>query len=78
RKQVGAMLHEWERKHPGRLETMFTALQNVVPSHLADGTHYDFKGLTATGVPSEDGDKAFDAQEFAVPSLAPGLQVIKI
>ena len=78
RKQVGAMLHEWEKKHPGRLETMFSALQNVVPSHLADGTHYDFKGLTATGVPSEDGDKAFDHEEFAVPALAPGLQVIKI
>ena len=78
RKQVGAMLQEWEKKHPGRLETMFSALQNVVPSHLADGTHYDFKGLTATGVPSEDGDKAFDTEDFAVPTLAPGLQVIKI
>jgi len=78
RKQVGAMLQDWEKKHPGRLETMFSALQNVVPSHLADGTHYDFKGLTATGVPSEDGDKAFDTEDFAVPTLAPGLQVIKI
>ncbi|RYF43943.1 MAG: tRNA 2-thiocytidine(32) synthetase TtcA [Comamonadaceae bacterium] len=78
RVQVGAMLREWEKKHPGRLETMFSALQNVVPSHLADATHYDFKGLTATGVPSEDGDKAFDPEDFAAPALAPGLQVIKI
>src|SRR4051812_23398873 len=46
RKQVAAMLREWERKFPGRVDTMFTALQNVVPSHLADGTQYDFKGLT--------------------------------
>ena len=44
------MLREWERKHPGRVDNMFTALQNVVPSHLADGTHYDFKGLMANGV----------------------------
>ena len=43
---------------------MFTALQNIVPSHLADGTHYDFKGLTVTGVADDDGDKAFDPRSF--------------
>jgi tRNA 2-thiocytidine biosynthesis protein TtcA len=78
RKQVAAMLREWDRKHPGRVDTMFTALQNVVPSHLADGTHYDFKGLTVTGVASEDGDRAFDPQEFAAAASLPGLQVIKL
>ena len=60
------MLKEWDRKHPGRVDTMFTALQNIVPSHLADGTHYDFKGLTLTGVADDEGDKAFD------PRLAGG------
>ncbi len=64
RKQVGEMLREWERKHPGRIENMFNAMQNVVPSHLHDGTLYDFKGLKATGVADEEGDKAFDAPEF--------------
>jgi tRNA 2-thiocytidine biosynthesis protein TtcA len=78
RKQVAAMLREWDRKHPGRVDTMFTALQNVVPSHLADGTHYDFKGLTLTGVPAEDGDTAFDSPEFPAAATIPGLQVIKI
>jgi tRNA 2-thiocytidine biosynthesis protein TtcA len=78
RKQVGQMLREWERKHPGRTDTMLTALQNVVPSHLADGTHYDFKGLAATGIPSDDGDKAFDALELPAANALPGLQVIKI
>ncbi|MDF2467421.1 MAG: hypothetical protein K0Q43_5656, partial [Ramlibacter sp.] len=67
RKQVAAMLREWDRKHPGRVDNMFTALQNVVPSHLADGTHYDFKGLIANGVAREDGDKAFDPCSPAVP-----------
>ena len=52
------------KKYPGRLDNMLHALQNVVPSHLADGTLHDFKGLTATGVASEDGDKAFDHEEF--------------
>jgi tRNA 2-thiocytidine biosynthesis protein TtcA len=82
RKQVAAMLHEWERKHPGRVESMFTALQNVVPSHLMDGTRYDFKGLKTTGIASEDGDKAFDAPEFpaAFGGFAglPSLQVINL
>jgi tRNA 2-thiocytidine biosynthesis protein TtcA len=77
RKQVGNMLREWEKKYPGRIESMFSALQNVVPSHLMDGSRYDFKGLKASGVASVDGDKAFDEEEFAVPAL-PGLQVIAL
>jgi tRNA 2-thiocytidine biosynthesis protein TtcA len=77
RKQVAQMLREWDRKYPGRVDTMFTALQNLVPSHLADGTHYDFKGLTATGVPSENGDTAFDAPEFPGAAFLPGIQLIK-
>src|SRR5688572_15840874 len=68
RKQVGEMLREWERKHPGRLENMFNALQNVVPSHLLDGTAFDFKGLRTTGVADEEGDKAFDPPDFPPPS----------
>ncbi|MBT2302630.1 tRNA 2-thiocytidine(32) synthetase TtcA [Variovorax paradoxus] len=68
RKQVGEMLREWDRKHPGRVENMFNALQNVVPSHLLDGTSFDFKGLKATGVADTEGDKAFDAPEFPAPS----------
>jgi tRNA 2-thiocytidine biosynthesis protein TtcA len=78
RKQVGNMLREWEKKHPGRLENMANALQNVVPSHLGDGTLYDFKGLIATGVASEDGDKAFDAEEFGAPTALPGLSIVKL
>ena len=68
RKQVGEMLREWEKKNPGRLENMFTALQNVTPSHLLDGTLHDFKGLKATGVPDADGDLAFDPPPIAAPS----------
>ncbi|TWO64993.1 tRNA 2-thiocytidine(32) synthetase TtcA [Caenimonas sedimenti] len=78
RKQVGQMLREWERKHPGRLDNMLHALQNVVPSHLADGTLHDFKGLTATGVASDDGDKAFDSEEFPAAAGLPSLQVIQL
>ena len=77
RKQMSAMLKDWEKKFPGRIENMFSALQNIVPSHLMDSKQYDFKGLKVTGVPSDDGDKAFDEEEFAAPSL-PGLQVVSL
>ena len=79
RKQIGNMLRDWERQFPGRVESMFTALQNVVPSHLMDGTRFDFKGLKTTGLPDAEGDVAFDQPEFEapVPSL-PGLQVVKL
>nr|WP_244618304.1 tRNA 2-thiocytidine(32) synthetase TtcA [Rhodoferax sediminis] len=81
RKQVGEMLREWEKKFPGRVENMFNALQNVVPSHLLDGALYDFKGARATGVADANGDKAFDTEDFAPahPAFAPaGVQVVHI
>jgi tRNA 2-thiocytidine biosynthesis protein TtcA len=78
RKQIGNMLREWEKQYPGRAETMFTALQNVVPSHLMDHKQHDFKGIQTTGVANEDGDKAFDTDDFTPPALSglPGLQVV--
>ncbi|CAM3443277.1 tRNA 2-thiocytidine(32) synthetase TtcA [Paracidovorax anthurii] len=78
RQQVGEMLREWERKFPGRVDNMFNALQNIVPSHLLDGTLHDFKHLKATGIASEEGDKAFDTEEFPAAPALPGLQVVRI
>ena len=78
RKQVAAMLREWEKKHPGRVENMFRALQHIVPSHLLDGTRHDFKGLRATGVADAESDKAFDHEEFAEPPTRPALQVVAL
>jgi len=77
RQLIGQMLRDWEKQYPGRTETMFTALQNVVPSHLMDATRHDFKNIKTTGVPDEDGDKVFDTEEFPVASL-PGLQVVTL
>lgn len=77
RKQIGNMLRDWEKQHPGRIESMFTALQNVVPSHLMDTKRHNFKDIKTTGVPCADGDKVFDEEEFAVASL-PSLQVVSI
>jgi tRNA 2-thiocytidine biosynthesis protein TtcA len=77
RQVVGDMLREWNKKFPGRIENMFAALQNVAPSHLLDHNLFDFKGLVATGVPDENGDKAFDREELPMPTL-PGLQAVQL
>ena len=45
RQAIKQMLRGWEKEAPGRLEKIFRAMQNVVPSHLADRDLYDFKGL---------------------------------
>jgi tRNA 2-thiocytidine biosynthesis protein TtcA len=71
RKQVGAMLREWQKKYPGRVENMFSALQTVVPSHLMDRNLYPFASLQPTGVADASGDKAFDEDEdCGAPSTA--------
>ena len=61
RKQVKAMLREWERSHPGRVDTIFASLSRVSPSHLMDRALFDFARLAAGGLPDPEGDKAFDA-----------------
>ncbi len=63
RKQVAAMLREWERRFPGRIESIFNAMGNVVSTHLLDRTLHDFAAVRATGLPVADGDRAFDADE---------------
>ena len=60
RKQVKQMLREWEKRHPGRMESMFRALCDVVPSHLMDRRLFDFGALGARGKVDGEGDTAFD------------------
>jgi tRNA 2-thiocytidine biosynthesis protein TtcA len=55
RKQVRKMMAEWERQHPARIEQIFSALQNVAPSQLADPALFDFATLGArAGAPGRD------------------------
>ena len=71
RKQVKAMLQQWERQHPGRVQTIFRSLSNVSRSHLLDGALFDFMNLAPDGVASGDGDRAFDPPEdHTVPPVA--------
>lgn len=59
RQKIKEMMADWDRRYPGRTEAVFTAIQNVVPSHLADRSLFDFAGLTVDTV-VEEGDIAFD------------------
>jgi tRNA 2-thiocytidine biosynthesis protein TtcA len=68
RKQIKAMLREWEKKHTGRVENIFSALSTVVPSHLMDKSLFNFTDLKATGEASADGDIAFDEEPCATPA----------
>jgi len=63
RMEAKALLREWERKHPGRVETMLTSLQNARPSHLMDRALYDFAAIAPTGAPHQNGDKSIDMME---------------
>jgi tRNA 2-thiocytidine biosynthesis protein TtcA len=64
RKQIAAMLRDWEQRFPGRVENMATALGNVVPSHLQDRNLYPFSTLQAKGVADPAGDRAFDEEDL--------------
>ena len=45
RQKIREMMADWDRRYTGRTESVFTAMQNIVPSHLADNALFDFKGL---------------------------------
>lgn len=66
RQRVREMMAEWDRRYPGCTESVFSALQKVVPSHLADNALFNFKGLRPGTDLTEmaGGDSVFDAQAF--------------
>lgn len=47
RAHVNQMLRDWDKQFPQRLDSMFTAIQNIAPSQLADSNLFDFVGLEA-------------------------------
>ena len=85
RRQVTAMLREWEKKYPGRVDSIFGALAQVAPSHLLDRALFDFGAVRATGREEADGDIVFDvdpalerATELAAAAHGFGPEVIGI
>ena len=63
RVQVKAMIREWEKQYPGRIENVFTAMANITPSHMMDRNLHPFTTIRATGRAEPDGDIAFDEDE---------------
>ena len=68
RKQIKAMLRDWEKKYPGRVENIFSSLSTVVPSHLMDRGMFGFADLKADGVANPAGDIAFDEEPCSTPA----------
>ena len=52
RQAIKEMLQAWDQQFPGRLETVFRALQHIAPSQLADRALFDFAGLAVTAAPA--------------------------
>ena len=79
RQNMKEMLNDWDKRFPGRIDNMLSALQNVVPSHLMDRQLFPFESLKTTGVADENGDTAFDEEELPLaPAPLPGEQIIQL
>jgi tRNA 2-thiocytidine biosynthesis protein TtcA len=85
RQKIREMMADWDRRYPGRTESVFSALQNIVPSHLADTALFDFKGLQVRDRLEEldGGDTLFDLPQFtgeaatlAAASLVPPASLV--
>ena len=55
RKEVKAMLRDWEQRMPGCGDSIFAALSNVAPALLLDRTLFDFSTLKAADHSGGDG-----------------------
>jgi tRNA 2-thiocytidine biosynthesis protein TtcA len=84
RAEMKALVRDWEKRFPGRIENMFNALSNVVPSHLMDHKLFPFAGLRATGEADPQGDIAFDeepcstdAGEGAMPGATKSISIVQ-
>lgn len=45
RKNIKNMLADWNKQHPGRIESIFSAIADIAPSQLADRKLFDFESL---------------------------------
>ena len=70
RQKIKEMMQDWDKRFPGRTESVFSAMQNIVPSHLADTELFDFRGLKLD-TPVEEGDIVFDRLELPISGTIP-------
>ena len=67
------MLSDWEKQFPGRVESIFGAMQNVAPSHLMDQTLYDFDRFAR----KTDAEEATETNEPLPPAFQSDAQIIR-
>ena len=67
RQNIKHMLNGWSEQFPGRIESMFTAMQNIVPSHMCDSNLFDFKSIDSNSGIINGGDTAFDEVVIETP-----------
>ncbi len=70
RQNIKQMLNGWDKQFPGRIESMFRAMQNVVPSHLADFDLFDFKSIDRDSGVINGGDIGFDKEDMPAQSFS--------
>jgi tRNA 2-thiocytidine biosynthesis protein TtcA len=70
RTEIKEMLREWEQKYPGRTESIFSSLRNVVGSHLADSSLFDFAGLQQDFVAEDAPAPTSEPWDEALPTPA--------
>jgi tRNA 2-thiocytidine biosynthesis protein TtcA len=72
RQVVRTMLREWEKRHPGRIESILRALSDVRPSHLMDRGLFDFVGLRPDVAAPTRGSRgaSSDPEELGEPLFA--------
>ena len=63
RQAMREMANEWEAKNPLWIKSMFTAMGNVVPSHMLDRELFDFNAFTLAEGGAVAGDTLFDPDE---------------
>lgn len=69
RQKIKAMLQNWEREQPGRLENIFRSIQNISPSQLADADLFDFTSLEQQREAPRDESNPF-LDDLQQPALA--------
>lgn len=67
RQAMKELLQQWERQDPQRLRSMFSAMSNIVPSHMMDHKLFDFHNFQGIAQDSAPGDTLFDRDETVGP-----------
>jgi len=66
RQSVKALLADWDKRYPGRVQNIFNALTRVTPSHLLDRKLFDFENLAVADDSASDLRSAKTALEVEV------------